>query len=439
MLKPITIGPIKISAISKAEFLTELKKRLETKQKTWITTPYSEFLYAALHSGEARDLLAHADIAITDGIGVVWAERFLAWPLTSRFHFGKIIQAWVQVVISGARILVTPAYLYQRIPEKISGASVFEDMVKVAAENQKSIYLLGNWGDSAKQTANLLKTKFPGLNVAGFSNKTGDDPSVLVDIHEACPDILFVGFGPIKQERWIHQHWNDLPVTIAIGVGGTFDYYSGNQLRPPMWLRNIGLEWLFRLITQPSRIPRIYRATVGLVISLVRYKVFSTYPFRNNAVAVAINSENKILLCKRIPAPPKNKQSKISLQNYWQFPQGGLDEGEEIISGAARELFEETGIRSVELIGVAKFEHSYEWLNGSRRVLFNRRVFKGQEQQTVFFRFTGSEEEVQVDGIEFEGYAWLTPEEVLEQIAPERRTHAAAVLAELRELLEKSS
>ncbi len=439
MLKPLTIGPIKISALTKAEFLAEASQRLVQKHKTWITTPYSEFLYAALRSGEVRDLLAQADIAIPDGVGILWAERFLSRPLTLGSHLGKILQTWVQVVITGARIILTPRYLYERIPEKITGASVFVDLVKVAHQNNNSIYLLGNWEDSAKRTAEMLTKQFPGLKVVGYSNKTSDDPSVLVDINEAKPDLLFVGFGPIKQERWIHQHWNDLPITIAIGVGGTFDYFSGNQLRPPQWVRDIGLEWLFRLVTQPSRIPRIYQATVGLIVSLVRYKVFSTYQFRNNAVAVAVNSENKILLCKRIPAPPKNKQSKVFLHNYWQFPQGGLDEGEEIVSGARRELYEETNIQSAELIGIAKYQNSYEWLNGNRRVLFNSRVFKGQEQQTVFFRFTGQDSEIQVDGIEFEEYAWLTPEEVMERIAPERRKHATAVLAELRELLEKSS
>lgn len=437
--KHVTIGPLKISALTKAEFLAEVEHRLNQNEKTWITTPYSEFLYAALRSGEARDLLAGADIAIPDGVGILWAERFLARPLTLRSHLGKILQAWTQVIITGARILLTPRYLYQRIPEKITGASVFVDLVQVAHKNGKSIYLLGNWGDSAKQTTEILSEQYSGLKVAGFSNKTASDPSVLVDINEAKPDLLFVGFGPIRQERWIKENWDDLPVTIAIGIGGTFDYFSGNQLRPPQWVREIGLEWLFRLITQPKRIPRIYRATVGLIVSLVRYKVFSTYPFRNNAVAIAVNSENKILLCKRISAPPKNGQSKNHLDNYWQFPQGGLDKGEEIVSGARRELYEETGIKSAEFLGIANYEHSYEWLNGGRPVVFNTRVFKGQEQQTVFFRFTGQEPEIQVDGIEFEEYAWLTPEEVMERIAPERRKHAAAVLEELRVLLEKSS
>ncbi len=439
MLKPVTIGPIKISAVTRAEFLTELKKRLEIKQKTWITTPYSEFLYAALRSGEARDLLAQADIAIADGVGIFWAERFLSRPLTARFHVLKILQAWYQVVVTGAKILLTPKYLYTKIPEKLVGAEVFFGMCELAAETGHSIFLLNDWSDSVEKTAKLLKQRYPTIKIAGISKKTRHDESVVADLVAANPDLIFVGYGPIKQEQWIAEHFSKVPSLIAIGVGGTFDYAAGNKLRPPQLVRDIGLEWLFRLITQPRRIPRIYRATFGLILSLVRYKVFSTYPFRNNAVAIAVNSDDKILLCKRIPAPPKNRQSKVFLSNYWQFPQGGLDEDEETVSGAQRELFEETGIKTVELLGIAKFQHTYEWLNGGRRVWFNSRVFKGQEQQTVFFRFLGPTDEVQVDGIEFEDYAWLTPREVLMRIAPERRKHAEAVLGELRVLLEKSA
>ena len=116
-----------------------------------------------------------------------------------------------------------------------------------------------------------------------------------------------------------------------------------------------------------------------------------------------------------------------------------MDADEDIITGAQRELYEETGIQTVKLLGVADFTHSYEWQNGNRPVLFSTKSYKGQKQQTVFFRFVGEDSELVVDGIEFEDYAWLTPEEVLDRIAPERRTHAKAALAELEGFLEKSS
>ncbi|HMR55213.1 MAG TPA: WecB/TagA/CpsF family glycosyltransferase [Candidatus Doudnabacteria bacterium] len=439
MYKPITIGPIKISAITKAEFLAEVKRRVSSGEQTFVTTPYSEFLYAALRSGEVRDLLAKADLAIADGIGVLWAERFLSEPLRANSHFGKIFEAWTQVVTSGARILLAPKFLYKNIPEKIVGAEVFFDLCRLAEQENFSVFLLNDWSDSAQKTAELLKQKYPQLKIAGVSNKTIDDQSVKVDIAEASPDLLFVGYGNIKQERWIAEHLKDLPVKMAMGVGGTFDYAAGNKLRPPKFIRRIGLEWLFRLFTQPRRVPRIYRATIGLMISLVRYKVFKSYPFRSNAVAVVVNNENKILLCKRIVAPSKNGQSRVFLDNYWQFPQGGIDNGENLLNAAARELEEETGIKSVEPLLTSSFLNQYEWLHGNRPVVFNQRPYNGQAQQTVLFRFFGDESEIKVDGREFEQYEWLSVKEVLQRIAPERRNHAENVLNELSDYLEKSA
>ncbi|HAG27167.1 TPA: hypothetical protein DCG61_00070 [Patescibacteria group bacterium] len=439
MYKPITIGPIKISAISKAEFLAEVKRRVSSDEQTFVTTPYSEFLYAALRSGEVRDLLAKADIAIADGIGIFWAERFLSKPLAAKSHYGKIVEAWFGAIITGARILLTPSYLYQNIPEKIVGAEVFFDLCALAEKENFSVFLLNDWSDSAQKTAELLKIKYPKLKIAGVSNKKIDDQSVKVDIAEVSPDMLFVGYGNIKQERWIAEHLKDLPVKMAMGVGGTFDYAAGNKLRPPKFVRRIGLEWLFRLFTQPRRVPRIYRATIGLIVSLIRYKVFKSYPFRSNAVAVVVNEDNKILLFKRIVAPPKNGQSRVFLDNYWQFPQGGIDEGEELLSAAARELEEETGITSVKPLLTSNFLNSYEWLHGNRPVVFNQRPYNGQTQQTVLFRFFGDNSEIVVDGREFEEYEWLSVKDVLQRIAPERKHHAENVLKELSEYLKKSA
>ena len=438
MYKARSIGPIQISALTKAEFLNEVLRRMKMGEQTFVTTPYSEFLYAALRSGEVRDLLMKADLAIADGVGILWAERFLAKPFRAQSHFGKIVESWWQVIISGAQILLQPQSLYQTVPEKIVGAEVFFDMCQIAVEHNYTVFLLNDWSDSAERTAALLKQRHPQLKVS-FSTKAPDDASVVADINAAGADILFVGYGPLKQERWINDYLPRLRVRLAMGVGGTFDYAAGNKLRPPRWVRRRGLEWLFRLVTQPRRLPRIYRATYGLILSLVRYKVFHSYSFRPNAVAVVVNHENKILLCKRVPGLPKNGQSRLYLDNYWQFPQGGIDEGEAIVPAASRELAEETGIQSVEVMALLKATHQYEWPHGARSVLFRRGVrrHKGQKQHTVIFRFLGEDSEVEVDSVEFVDYAWLSPEDVLKRIAPECRPHALVVLEELAMILKK--
>ena len=85
------------------------------------------------------------------------------------------------------------------------------------------------------------------------------------------PDILFVAFGHGKQEKWINEYLRDLPsVKIAMGVGGAFDYLSGQTSRAPLWMRKIGLEWLYRLIREPKRLKRIWRAVIIFPIYFVK-------------------------------------------------------------------------------------------------------------------------------------------------------------------------
>lgn len=431
----IDVAGLKIDAITKVELLEQIKQRVSAKQKTFVTTPYSEFLYASLRSKETRALLNSADFSIPDGIGILWAQVFMSQPFTFSNFYLKIVQAWCQVVWTGASILMKPSRIYKDIPEKIVGADLAWDLAELAAKNNFSIYLLGARGEIAKKVADKFINKFPNIKIAGTSNKDISDPSIFSDITKAAPDIIFVAFSRLSSEAWIKENLKDLPASLAIGLGGTFDYIAGAKLAPPKFIRAIGLEWLYRLITQPSRLKRIIDATWGLVLGLVRYKVWSSTQLRKNGATVVVNEFGKILLCKRIPAPVKHGGDPYQLlSDYWQFPQGGLDEGEDALEGAKRELFEETSIKSIELIKVAKYVHSYEWNNANRPFFNNKYKYRGQEQITAIFKFIGNDEEIHLDQHELVDYKWVRPEDVDKIIAPERREHAKIILAELAEI-----
>lgn len=436
MSRKIDIAGLKVDAITKSELLDEIAARIQHKQKTFVVTPYSEFLYASMRKSHIRELLNKADFSIADGIGVLWADLFLSQPLTFKNFYLNILQAWLQVVWTGAAILLRPSLLYKKIPEKIVGANLVWDLVSLAEYNNFSVYILGAQGDIGKTAAEKFLKKFPKLKIVGTSNKHINDSSIFSDITKANPDMILVAFSAPAQEQWIADNLKDLPASFAIGLGGTFDYIAGAKRKPPQFIRAIGLEWLYRLITQPRRVRRIFNATWGLIITLVRYKVYRTTPLRLNAAAVVINSAGKILLCKRAVGPSKNGANPdVILKDYWQFPQGGLDRNENHINGAKRELAEETGIVSVEILGEAKYINTYEWGNATRRLLFKKNYrFRGQNQFTVFFKFTGDNSEIKLNQEELVDYQWLTAEEVLKKVAPERRLHAAAVLAELAEI-----
>lgn len=439
MIHKVLVANLNISAITKSQFLSEVKSLLESKQQTFITTPNSEFLFAALRNKSLETLFNSADIALADGISIMWAERFLSTLFKSKNYWVKVLEAWLGVVITGARILLTPSYLYKNIPEKITGADVFFDLVKLAAEENKTIFLVNDQLSSAPITAKLLQEKYQHLKIF-VSEKSSDDLSLITEIHEAKPDMLFIAYGQPKQEQWINKHLKQLPVTIAMGVGGTFDYAAGKKTSPPVWMRNIGLEWLFRLFTQPRRLPRIYQATWGLTLSLVRFKVFSSQSYRKNASSIVVNKEGKILLIATDPhRMMKNGQYDMNGTISWLFPQGGVEDEEDIIQSARRELEEETNLSNVEAMGMAKFVHSYNWLNGFRSILFSKRRNKGQEQFTVFFKYHGDNSEIKLEKGVFGEWAWLTPTEVMQKIDDVRKPSAEVLLKELKELLEKTS
>lgn len=436
MSRKISVAGLHVDALTKSQLITVIEGRIKDRKKTFMTTVYSEFLFAALRNKKVRDMLNDADIAVADGIGILWADYFLSKTFLFQNFFLKIIQAWWQVVYTGASILLFKQKLYQTFPEKIVGADFIWDLAELAKINNFSVYIWGGFEQTPHKVEEILLRKFYGLKIVGVSNAAHDATEPIKEINNLKPDILIVAFGPLKQESWIATYLPQLPVLFAIGLGGTLDYIVGYKKAPSMFIRSIGLEWLYRLITQPTRIKRIYNAVAGLILSLVRYKIFESCDYRQNAVAVVINKDNKILLCKRAIGTSKSLTNPyVFYSDYWQFPQGGMDASESVKEGSKRELEEETGIHSVEYLATAKFIHRYHWENGIRPLLSSKYQFKGQEQHTVFFKFTGVDEEFNLDQNELIDYKWLTIDEVLSRIAHERLPHAQAVLDELKVIL----
>ena len=173
--------------------------------------------------------------------------------------------------------------------KRLPGVDLMMLICQMAESKNKSIYLLGSGSDEViGGTKKFLQKKFPKLRIVGtnpglkIDKIKADEKNVIVydkeknddlvhDIIMTAPDILFVAFGHIKQEKWIQENLADLPsVKIALGLGGSFDFLSGKIRRAPKFLRLIGLEWLCRLIKQPWRIKRIWKATVVFLILVIK-------------------------------------------------------------------------------------------------------------------------------------------------------------------------
>ena len=148
---------------------------------------------------------------------------------------------------------------------------MFEDLVKLANDKSWKVYLLG-WPASQKAKNNLIKkyrsvklfsADGPILNNEGkpISNKDIEiEYSTKKDINKIRPDILFVGFGAPKQEKWLKRNWDRLNIGGAMVLGGTFEYFAKTRKLPPHVLQNLGLEWFFRLLTGSTNLKRVINA-----------------------------------------------------------------------------------------------------------------------------------------------------------------------------------
>lgn len=207
---------VKIDDLTMAEALSVVEKWIWNPGKHYIVTPNPEIVVAAQKDPVFKKILNDADLSIPDGAGLK---------------------------LSG------------KVKNTFAGTDFMERLVSLAAEKGFVTGFLGGSDEVAKKAAECLKQKYPGLKVA-FAESGGEvdkDGKLLRLPKLLSTDILFVAFGHIKQEKWMAANLNSIPVKVAMGVGGAFDYLSGKVPRAPEWMRNLGFEWLFRLVVQPWR------------------------------------------------------------------------------------------------------------------------------------------------------------------------------------------
>jgi N-acetylglucosaminyldiphosphoundecaprenol N-acetyl-beta-D-mannosaminyltransferase len=217
---------VKIDAITMVEALIKIEKFITERRPRLIATANAEMVMLAQEDNGLAGILDKADLVLPDGAGVVWAAR----------------------------------YTGQQMPERVAGYDLVQRLLAEAAIKGYRIYFFGgapNIADQAKLTA---ENNYPGVNIVGIRNgyfTETDEPEIIADICDSQPDILLVALGIPKQEKWLAAHIQQLKVPVAIGVGGTFDVMAGVVQRAPLWMQRTSLEWLFRLLRQPTRFVRM--------------------------------------------------------------------------------------------------------------------------------------------------------------------------------------
>lgn len=225
--------------IDEAGVLT--KELIEKSNKTCsiVVAPNTEFIMMAQKDEEFYKILQNAELATPDSVGVMIAGKFQKKPFK----------------------------------ERIPGQAYFRKILEVGEKEGWTFYMLGGKGEVPKLATENVKRIYPNLKVVGYHEgffEENSEKDVINEINSLRPNVLFVAMGAPLQEKWIAKHKNELKVDIAAGQGGTFDYEAGKIKRAPKIIQKLCIEWLWRLILQPTRIKRM------IVLPIYLFKIIFT-------------------------------------------------------------------------------------------------------------------------------------------------------------------
>jgi len=237
---------VQISRVLMDEAVSLVVGMVGDGRRHYVVTPNPEFLVLAHQDREFRRILNKADLAVPDGVGLSWAS-----------------------FLSGNRWLV-----------RVTGVEFLLELCAQAKKRRWKVFLLGAAPGVAEEAAGVLANRYPGLQIVGTYGGGGSsaaDQETQDAIKERAAgshiDLLFVAYGHGKQERWIARNLAYLPVSVAVGVGGAFDFISGRVRRAPRWWRRLGLEWLWRFLVEPRRVVRIFNAVVVFPLLVLRERL----------------------------------------------------------------------------------------------------------------------------------------------------------------------
>jgi len=205
-----------------------------------ICTVSPEFVMIAQDDPDFMQVLRTADLCVADGVGLLFAARYLGQPL----------------------------------PERVTGSDGVPLIAERAAREGWKLFLLGAGPGVAEQAAARLVARYPGLQVVGTyagSPSSDEEDAIIAQVNASGADILLVAYGAPRQDLWIARNRARLKVYVAMGVGGTFDFIAGVVPRAPRWVRRVALEWRYRLYKQPWRWRRMLRLP-RFVWAVLRYR-----------------------------------------------------------------------------------------------------------------------------------------------------------------------
>lgn len=228
---------IKVDNLDFLEAQNKVIEFYESNSLNMIFTPNSEMLLDAVKDRELEKVLNEAQLVIPDGIGVIIASKFYGTPLK----------------------------------ERVTGVDLSEKILEQGAGRNSKVFLLGATQESVTTAAEKIIERFKGVNVVGIRNgyySEDEEEQIIDEISKSGADVLLVGLGAPRQEKFIYKYKDRLSVKIALGFGGGIDIFSGTVKRAPEFYQKAGLEWFYRLLKQPSRFMRITKLPKFILLAM---------------------------------------------------------------------------------------------------------------------------------------------------------------------------
>lgn len=227
---PVAILGVPFDPVTLPGAIARIEGMIASRRPHYVVTANVDFLMQAHRDVELRRILLEADLTLCDGTPLVWASRWLG----------------------------------NALPERVAGSDLAPQLMETAAQKGYRVFFLGAAPGVAEAATASLRQRYPNINIVGHyappfaALLEMDHAQIVQNVRAAKPDILLVGFGCPKQEKWIAMHHRALGVPVAIGVGATIDFLAGRVKRAPEWMRRSGTEWAFRLVQEPRRLFKRY-------------------------------------------------------------------------------------------------------------------------------------------------------------------------------------
>jgi N-acetylglucosaminyldiphosphoundecaprenol N-acetyl-beta-D-mannosaminyltransferase len=226
----ITFFGAGIDPLTMGETLDRVERIIENRQSVQHVVINVAKLVMMQKDTALREAVNACGLINADGAGIVWGARLLGF----------------------------------KVPERVAGIDLFENLVRLSAEKGYRPYFFGARPEVVEKVARGFREQYPSLDVAGYRDgyyRPEEEADIARQIREAKADILFVAMSSPKKEFFLKKHLETMAVPLAMGVGGSFDVFAGVTRRAPLWMQKCGLEWFYRFSREPGRMWKRYLVT----------------------------------------------------------------------------------------------------------------------------------------------------------------------------------